>query len=188
MDFENHQNRVFAPDFSLEGIDLSGANFTRASVVCGRFYRAKLRGALFEDANLYRAEFVEADLTRARFTVADVSRASFVGADLTGTVFGGANFDGAIAAPKNASVLVPIPNKYGKTRSWRISAYRHQLIEGGTVDRYHTHPLERFFGPGECTLEEMSAHFVNAQAKHGCREAPYYLRALDILERLMEGE
>ncbi len=81
--------------------DLSGANFTGATVKGVGFYQVNLTNATFTDASASGADFTGATLTQANFTHADLSGAQFLGADasgaadFTGATLTHANFTGA---------------------------------------------------------------------------------------------
>ena len=69
--------------------DLSGANFTRATMLPGSiFNHAKLIGAELTDANFSNINFSNADLSNALLLGADFSDAMFnVGTNVTGAFY-----------------------------------------------------------------------------------------------------
>lgn len=77
------------PDFyraDLSGIDLTGANFSKA-----KFWEANLRDALLIGANLKCADFRQANLCNTDFTDADLRGADLTGAELVGVILSKAN-------------------------------------------------------------------------------------------------
>ena len=87
----NFAGRKFAPETSLRGVILCGANLSEASLPCADLTDADMRGADLKNAHLGWADLRGADLRGA-----DLRGADLRGADLKNADLRGANLEGAV--------------------------------------------------------------------------------------------
>jgi uncharacterized protein YjbI with pentapeptide repeats len=82
-------------------VDLSGVDFSHATLAGANFSGYRLARAKFDGCYLAEATFTSADLTSASFVSANISSAKFVGSNLSNVDMGGADLSNAVLTRAN---------------------------------------------------------------------------------------
>ncbi|RJS13577.1 hypothetical protein DRW03_36005 [Corallococcus sp. H22C18031201] len=109
MSGSNFQKADLTTIVYQSGIKAVKCDFTQAKVtqksswaLATRINGWNLKGSIFRKASLQHAQFVDCDLSRCDFTDADLRHARFVSCNLLGAIFKGANLEHALIPPELA--------------------------------------------------------------------------------------
>ena len=91
----------------LTGIDFSRASLRGASMHATNLMNADLRGADLTGANLAEADLIMAKLDGAILTGANLREADLLGANLAHAIYGAADLEGALHVPHSPGEICP---------------------------------------------------------------------------------
>jgi uncharacterized protein YjbI with pentapeptide repeats len=110
-------------DTLFSGVDLSGANFTRAELSGSSFIGTNFTGAIFEGAYVDTTELIGANLTGANL------RGAIIDSDMEGAILDRADFTGAKGGEVSFLDISAIGTNFTDTELLQCGFYRSNLTE-----------------------------------------------------------